>query len=121
MKDNKKSGQKAEQLAAHFLESLGMRILERNYRCPDGEIDLICTEGETIVFVEVKAREDLKCGYPGESVTICKQRKICRIAGVYCYREHIPADRMIRFDVVEILGGRIRHIRNAFEYQNAGY
>ena len=70
-----------------------------------------------LVFVEVKARENKGSGYPGESLTFWKQKRICHTALVYCYKEKIPQNKAIRFDVVEIMGNQIRHIKNAFEFQ----
>ena len=117
MKDNKKYGRKAEALAARYLKQQGMGIIAQNYRCKQGEIDLIGWEGDVLVFVEVKAREDDSCGYPGEALTSWKKRRICQTARIYCCKEQVPAYMSIRFDVVEILGNRIRHTKNAFEYQ----
>lgn len=109
-------GKKAENLAAAYLSGKGIRIIARNYRCRKGEIDLIGREGEYLVFIEVKARRTLACGYPGEAVTSAKQKKICQTALYYCWKEKIDRNCPIRFDVVEILEGRIRHIRNSFSY-----
>ena len=117
MKQKKLIGQRAERLAESYLEEKGMKLICRNYRCRQGEIDLVLRDGQTLVFVEVKARENADCGYPGEALTYWKQRKICRTAGVFCLKERIPVDTCVRFDVVEIMGNRIRHIENAFEYQ----
>lgn len=116
MKEKRAVGQKAERLAAAYLRSLGMEILANNYRIRQGEIDLIGKDGDTLVFVEVKARENEKNGYPGEALSREKIRRICRTARVYCYREGISSMVQIRFDVVEIMGSRIRHTKNAFEY-----
>ena len=116
MKQKNLIGQRAERLAESYLTGKGMEMICRNYRCRQGEIDLIFKDGQTLVFVEVKARENAECGYPGEALTYWKQRKICRAADVFCLRERIPVDTSVRFDVVEILGNRIRHIENAFEY-----
>lgn len=113
----KKNGQKAEQMAASYLRQQGMEIIGKNYCCGQGEIDLIGREEDTLVFIEVKARTDDRCGYPGEAVDRRKQKKICQAARFYCYEKQIPEDKSIRFDVVEILGDQIRHIRHAFEYQ----
>ena len=117
MKQNKSSGQRAEQLAESYLKKRGIGIIARNYRCRQGEIDLIGWDGKVLVFVEVKARKDDRCGYPGESLTYWKQRKICYTASVFCMKEKIRQNTDVRFDVVEILGNQIRLIKNAFEYQ----
>lgn len=109
-------GKKAEDLAAAYLSRKGIRIAERNYRCRYGEIDLIGREDNCLVFIEVKARRNTVCGYPGEAVTLLKQKKICQTALYYCYKEKMDRNCPIRFDVVEILEGRIRHTKNAFSY-----
>lgn len=111
------TGTKAENLAASYLCQKGIKIVAKNYRSRQGEIDLIGWEKECLVFIEVKARKNCGCGYPGEAVNRAKQKKICQTALLYCYREKIKADCPIRFDVVELLGDQIRHIKNAFSYQ----
>jgi len=116
MKQKKLIGQRAERLAEEYLKKKGIGILMRNYQCRQGEIDLVGWDGPTLVFVEVKAREDGGCGYPGESLTYWKQKRISYTAGLFCMRERIPEDTPVRFDVVEIMGNKIRHIENAFEY-----
>lgn len=117
MNVKQKNGQKAEELACAYLKCQGIGILARNYRCRQGEIDIVGWEKDVLVFVEVKAREGSGSGYPGEALTLWKIRRICHTAAVYCSKEKIPHDQSIRFDVVEILGDRIRHIRNAFDYR----
>ena len=109
-------GRKAENLAEAYLLQQGMEILYRNYRCRRGEIDLIGTEGDILVFVEVKARRTGRFGYPGEAVDVRKQKHICRTATYFCRKEKIETGRQIRFDVVEVLGNQIRHIKDAFDY-----
>ena len=73
-------GRKYEEKAAELLEKQGYFILERNYRCKQGEIDLIGKEGEYLCFIEVKYRRGLSYGSPLEAVTKAKQRKISRTA-----------------------------------------
>ena len=73
-------GRKYEEKAAELLEKQGYFILERNYRCKQGEIDLIGKEGEYLCFIEVKYRSGLSYGSPLEAVTKAKQRKISRTA-----------------------------------------
>lgn len=106
-------GTQKERLAAEYLKSQGMRILERNFRCRTGEIDMIAQDGDTLVFVEVKYRSNDHYGSPLEAVNFRKQNTIRKVAEYYllCH----PIDRAaIRFDVIGILGDRIEHIRNAF-------
>ncbi len=90
-----------ENLAVEELTRRGYAILERRYRTRYGEIDIVAEEQDTIVFVEVKAREDLTCGSAAESVTPNKQRRIASRAVEYLARKHVT-DRPCRFDVIAI-------------------
>ncbi len=90
-----------EDLAARELESRGYAILERRYRTDRGEIDIVAEDGETLVFVEVKARADQEFGNAAECVTPAKQRQVARMASEYLAC-HPVADRPCRFDVVAI-------------------
>ncbi len=114
-------GSRYEQMAADYLQAQGLRILDCNYRTRMGEIDLIAEEnsaqGSTIVFVEVKYRTDTCKGYPWQSVTLQKQRTICRVADFYRMRNHGLSGYMIRFDVISILGDQITWYVNAFPYR----
>ncbi|MDD6428497.1 YraN family protein [Candidatus Weimeria sp. HCP3S3_B5] len=114
--NRRKVGEDTEAQARSFLEKEGYRVMESNFRCRQGEIDIIAEESDTICFIEVKYRSSLRCGYPEESVTADKQRKIIRSALFYLGLHQISAN--VRFDVVSILPGEIRLIRNAFEYRN---
>ena len=100
--------------AACFLKTQGYQILERNYRCKKGEIDLIAREGQYLVFVEVKYRKDDKKGYPAQAVDQRKQQKIRKSAMIYLKKNHLSFEQQMRFDVVEILGKKIRVIKHAF-------
>lgn len=108
-------GSQYEQKAAQYLEEQGYRILERNYRCKLGEIDLIARDGVWLVFVEVKYRLDARAGYGLESVDVRKQRRIARAASWYLYEKHIREDWPCRFDVVSFLGEEITLIKDAFQ------
>jgi putative endonuclease len=111
-------GKKSERLAAEYLKRKGYRIIETNYRCPVGEIDIIAREKGTLVFVEVKARRSSRCGSPKGAVTPAKQRKISMAALDYLKRSG-QSDARARFDVVAIdtETGRfdIEVVKNAFE------
>lgn len=111
-------GKYGEELAVRHLEDAGYRILERNYRCLLGEIDIIARDGESLVFVEVKSRRGDGFGEPQEAVGPKKQEKISKIAQYYLKEKGLRSVRA-RFDVVAVRilpdGGRIRVIRNAFE------
>jgi len=114
-------GGQYETLAAKYLEQQGLRILCTNYRVRYGEIDLIAEEstpfGETIVFVEVKYRTNADKGYPWQSVTLKKQRTICRVADFYRMKNQGLNGYMIRFDIISILGDQISWYPNAFSYR----
>lgn len=112
-------GQRGERAAARFLEHCGYEILERNWRCPAGEADIIALDGETIVFVEVKTRTDLDKGLPSEAVDAEKRCRYEKIAAWYIrLTEGIP-EAPIRFDIVAMLAtgndrALVRHYVNAF-------
>lgn len=108
------TGSRYEQAAADFLRQQGLRILEQNYRCRQGEIDLIAQEGRTLVFVEVKYRKTAAMGDPAEAVTALKQSRIRNAAGYYLYSRRHGEDTPCRFDVVSILGQELRWIQDAF-------
>ncbi len=113
---NKRSlGTAWEEQAAEFLKREGCEILERNFRGKRGEIDLIVRDGRYLVFVEVKFRKNGDSGLPEEAVDYRKQRIISRVAQEYLLKKRLPETIPCRFDVVAICGGRIRHIRNAFD------
>lgn len=106
-----------EEAAARYLTEKGLSILEKNYRCPAGEIDLIARDGEYYVFIEVKYRTDEGAGDPLEAVDRRKQRTVSRVARDYLIRRVKSVDVPCRFDVVGFRGpGQICWIRNAFEY-----
>ena len=112
-------GERGEEAAARHLLSLGYIILERRFRTRAGEIDLVARDGDTLVFVEVKARTSLACGRPAEAVDGRKRGRIVRAASLYLAR-HGGGEAPCRFDVVEVLiepglSPRLRLIRNAFE------
>ncbi len=100
-KDKRTIGFEGEQLAVKFLKKNGYKILQRNYRCKSGEIDIICYDHGIIVFVEVKTRHSDKYGPPELSVTKAKKRQIIRVALHYLAKKKIK-DIGLRFDVVSI-------------------
>ena len=116
-KNRRKWGKAGEDLAAHFLEQSGLKILERNFRFERGEIDLIAEDGEELVFVEVKARRSNAFGAPEDAVTEKKQEQVHAVADGYLFMHNID-DRPCRFDIVAIEyrneAAEIRHIRDAF-------
>ena len=114
--NRRKEGAYYENLVAEYLKTQGYEILEKNYRCRIGEIDLIAKEGETLVFVEVKYRRNDKMGDPKEAVDQKKQKKISMTASYYLMRECGRMDIPCRFDVSAVLGDQIEVVKNAFEY-----
>jgi putative endonuclease len=113
------TGREAEQCARRYLERRGLRHLTGNYRCRQGELDLVMVEGNTLVFVEVRYRSDARFGTGAESVNVHKQRRLIYAAQHYLQRHPRLADRPCRFDVVAIgpanRDGAVEWIRNAFE------
>ena len=95
-------------------------ILERNYRCSRGEIDIIGFHRGCLVFFEVKYRNDDRFGTALEAVGSAKQEKICRCADWYLWKHPAEGDVQIRFDVVAVCRKEIQWIQNAFEYRRAG-
>ncbi len=116
--NSKNLGTAGEQLAAHFLQTQGMKILERNVRTRLGEIDLVCCEGNTIVFVEVKTRSSNRYGSGSEAVGMRKQKRLARLAQAYLVSHQLESTA-VRFDVVSVQleAGQpfIEHIPGAFQ------
>ena len=110
MSDNKLIGNWGEKLASALLYSKGYQILDQNFRCKLGEVDLIVQRDDVISFVEVKTREDDVAGVPAEAVGKEKQQRIRRIAEYYLMKNRIR-DVYVSFQVIQI---RIDHIENAF-------
>ncbi len=103
-----------EKVAGEFLQKQGYEILERNFRCRSGEIDLITREEEYLCFVEVKYRAGSTCGSPLDAVGSRKQSQIIRVAKYYLMKNGMTMDTPCRFDVVAIEGKEITLLRNAF-------
>ena len=111
-------GRLAEDAACLFLEEQGFTIVQRNYRIRTAEIDIIAKDGDTLVFVEVKARSTLSKGGPREAVGTAKQQKIV-LGARHFLRERRLADVRVRFDVVALYEKnnrfKIELIENAFQ------
>ncbi len=114
-------GTRQESRAAEYLETLGYQILERNFRCRFGEIDVIAKQGDTYVFIEVKYRTGRTAGDPASAVDGKKQKKISKTADYYRMLHRIPGDMPCRFDVVAETPAEIRVYTNAFYYQGRGW
>lgn len=111
-------GNEAERRAAKFLEALGFTILDRNYTCRLGELDLVCDERGTLCFVEVRMRSSSRQGFAIESISPEKRRRICLAAQHYLHARAIE-DRACRFDVVTVDGeADPRLIRDAFREES---
>lgn len=112
------TGKEGEAIAAEFLIKRGYKIVEQNFRCSLGEIDIIAYEGETLVFVEVKARSSSQFGGPEGAVHSRKQEKINRVALAYLQKKKMM-NALCRFDVVGIVttgsDAAITLFQNAFE------
>lgn len=115
-RNNRRVGSGYEKLAADYLISQGYEIVEMNFRCRTGEIDIIAREGRYLVFVEVKYRKGRGIGNPLEAVTPAKQRVISRVAVYYMIQHRLAESTPCRFDVVGITPDGITLVRNAFSY-----
>lgn len=125
MAERQRLGAWGEDVAAQHLQAAGLSVLARNWRCREGEIDLVAREPDgTLVFVEVKTRRGLGFGEPAEAVTLAKARRLrvlaCRwLASERSAGRSRPGPGDLRFDVVSVLvaGGRVQrvtHLRAAF-------
>jgi len=112
------SGQQAEQKAKIYLQSSGLQLLEQNYRCFHGEIDLVMRDQEDIVFIEVRSRKRMDYGYPAETVNKSKQRKIIKTATHFLQKAGWLYRVNSRFDVIALLfidgKWQLDWIKNAF-------
>jgi putative endonuclease len=95
-------GRQGEQLAAEYLLRAGFRILERNFRCADGEIDIVAADRRDLVACEVKTRSDVRFGTPAEAVTRQKLRRLRRLAAIWASSQGWFYDQL-RVDVVGVL------------------
>ena len=120
MQNNRRVGGAQETRAMLELERLGYKILEKNFRCRIGEVDIIALHKGYLVFIEVKYRKNSKTGYAAEAVTWKKQQIISRVADYYI-RTHCRKIPSCRFDVAAIDGEGFFVYENAFEYIPKGY
>ncbi len=110
----KSLGDASEDLALKHLEAQGLKTLARNYRCNQGEIDLIMNDKNTLVFIEVRYRKNANFGSALESITESKQHKIITTARHYLSSKKISDNTPMRFDVVGITSGQVQWVKNAF-------
>lgn len=110
-------GRTGEDIAATYLAARGWRVIERNVRWREGEIDIVAARGGVLAFVEVKTRRSARFGIPAEAVTRRKQARIRALASRYL-QERRPRAQAIRFDVIDVLrdgaGFRVTHLEAAF-------
>ena len=106
-------GQVAEDAALDYLQQHGLELVQRNFRCKGGEIDLILRQQDTLVFVEVRKRADARYGGAAASVTARKQARLILAAQLYLQRYRTPP--ACRFDVIAFDGNLVNWIRNAIE------
>jgi putative endonuclease len=110
-------GASGEEVAARLLEKDGFVIVDRNWRVPEGEVDLIARRGDLVVFCEVKTRRTDMWGDPSEAVAVVKQVRLKRLAARWM-REKRPGPVAVRFDVFSVIvrdgPTEVRHIADAF-------
>ena len=108
-------GTEYELKASEYLSKQGYQLVEKNFRCKIGEIDLIAKDEEYLCFIEVKFRSASTKGYPAEAIKYNKIRRITRTAEYYMLIHKIPQNTPCRFDAVVILNQEITLIKNAFD------
>lgn len=115
---NKETGKLGEDIAVHYLKQNGYVILDRNFECRQGEIDIIALDKKEIVFIEVKTRTSNKYGAPSEAVNKIKQKHMLQTIKYYLYIRNL-SDEFIRIDVIEVYIKnnvyKVNHIKQAFE------
>lgn len=115
LQNRRKIGTAHENEAVLFLKNRGYKIIEKNFYCRYGEIDIIAQDGDYIVFIEVKYRKNCNMGSPETAVDYNKKKHIIQSAQYYLYSRYNRNDIPARFDVVAIQGKSIHLIKNAFE------
>ena len=108
-----KDGQAEEDRAAAALVAAGYTIVERNWRCDAGELDVIAREGSVLAFVEVRSRSNDEHGHAAEMIGARKRARVVRAARVYVAFER-PIEPELRFDVVAVTGDEIEILRDAW-------
>jgi len=115
------AGRQGENIGANFLKNHGFKIIQRNYRCSTGEIDIIAKDGKTFVFVEVKTRSENSDELPEAALTQKKRHRLCK-AAQHFMREYKLKDPLFRFDLIGIEFNnddewKINHWENVVDYQ----
>ena len=113
-------GGSLESLACEYLRNNGAQVIESNYRCRQGEVDIVARDGVYLCFVEVKYRNNYRFGEPEEAVDLKKRRHICKVSRFYLYSKYKSFDIPIRYDVIAISPENdfltFKWIKNAFDY-----
>lgn len=116
MYDRHKTGKIGEDISVRYLQQSGYTIIERNFECKQGEIDIIARDKEELVFIEVKTRSSALYGLPKEAVDKTKKKHIYRSAEYYVYAKHLE-NKAIRIDVIEVYKKQgkfmVHHIKQA--------
>jgi putative endonuclease len=116
MDKRRQTGQRGEEMAAAYLAERGYTLIERNWRCPTGELDMVAAHGQTLVFVEVRTRSGSRFGPAEESITPAKQARLIELAQAYLQARALP-EQPWRIDVVAVQLGpglpQVNHIENA--------
>lgn len=111
-------GAQGEELAAEWYRAAGYAVVDRNWRCPQGEIDLVARRGSILVICEVKTRRTAAFGSPAEAVTSQKQARLRRLAGHWlrAHRSVVAGAgvRNVRFDLAAVVGGRVSVLEDAW-------
>ena len=112
-------GIRGEDLAVKYLKKKGYKVIERNYRCQWGEIDLVARHKGTLIFVEIKSRSSSDFGLPQDAVDRFKQEKLIQVARAYMAEHHLQETIPARFDVVAVYltpsGPEMELIKDAFQ------
>jgi len=109
-----RKGAKEEGLAAKFLTKQGCQIIEKNYYCKGGEIDLIILKENVLHFIEVKARKNSNFGHPAEFITHTKQQRLIKCAHFFLLKQPQYQNRPMQFDLVSLLNHEINWLQNIF-------
>lgn len=111
--DRQRTGLAGEDEALAYLKQRGLTLVERNFRCKGGELDLVMQDGQTLVFVEVRKRTDDRHGGAAASVTVAKQRRLIRASQTFLLRHSAPPP--CRFDVIAIDNGVLNWLKDAIQ------
>ena len=115
---NQEIGKLGEDIAVNYLKQKGYKILDRNFECRQGELDIIALDEKEIVFIEVKTRTSNRYGYPSEAVNKIKQKHMLQTIKYYLYVRNL-SDEFVRIDVIEVYIKdnlyKVNHIKQALE------